>query len=132
MTIAYWCVFAAALLPYATVAIAKRGSFDNSHPRDWEARLEGRRKRAHHAHLNGFEAFPFFAAMVILAHLLHAPQGVVDVVAILFVAARVVYVWCYIVDKAMWRSLAWGVGFACCVALFFIAAFARGPAPIIF
>jgi len=122
MTLAYLCVLAAALLPYATIAIAKMGGFDNHHPRDWEARLEGRRKRAYHAHLNGFEAFPFFAAAVIIAHLLHAPQGIVDVIAVLFVAARLVYVWCYLQDKAALRSLAWGIGFACGITLFFVAA----------
>ncbi len=127
MTLAFWCVLAAAVMPYAAVSIAKMNTtLDNNHPRDWEAQLQGRRKRAHHAHLNAFEAFPFFAAAVIIAYLLHAPQGVVDGIAVVFVAARVVYVWCYVEDKASARSLAWGVGFACNVALFFVAAFARG------
>ena len=37
MTTAYWCVLAAALMPYVAVSIAKSGGerFDNSNPRLW-------------------------------------------------------------------------------------------------
>ena len=70
MTTAYWCVLAAALVPYFTVAVAKsKGDFDNAAPRDWLARQEGFRKRALWAHQNAFEAFGPFAAAVIIAQL---------------------------------------------------------------
>ena len=63
MTHAYWCVLVAALLPYATVALAKYDRrYNNRSPRDWEAGLEGRARRAVFAHQNHFEAFPPFAA----------------------------------------------------------------------
>ena len=123
MTIAYWCVLAAGLLPYFTVGIAKWSKrYDNRSPRDFEAALEGRRKRAHFAHLNGFEAFPLFAAGVIIAHQLHAAQNVIDSLALTFIAARVVYVGFYLADKATLRSLAWAIGVGCSIALFVIAA----------
>lgn len=123
MTIAYWCVLAAALLPYFTVAVAKsKGDFDNAAPRDWLARQDGFRKRALWAHENAFEAFPPFAAGVVIAHLAHAPQGWIDVLAIAFTVARIAYAVLYILDRPTARSIVWTVGFACVVGLFIAAA----------
>jgi uncharacterized MAPEG superfamily protein len=87
---------------------------------------EGLRKRAYAAHLNCFEAFPLFAAGVIIAHLAQASPSLVAAVAGLFIIARVAYVWCYLKDKATLRSMVWTAGLCLNVALFFIAAFAAG------
>ena len=123
MTFAFWCVLAAALLPYAAVAIAKYDrTYDNRAPRDWEARLEGRARRAVFAHHNHFEAFAPFAAAVVIAHLARAPQLPVDVIAGAFIAARLAYTWAYVSDRHYLRSLLWMAGLACVVALFFFAA----------
>jgi uncharacterized MAPEG superfamily protein len=123
MTIAYWCVLVAALIPYFTVAVAKsKADFDNAAPRDWLARQEGYRKRALWAHENAFEAFPPFAAAVIIAHLAHAPQGWIDLLAIMFTVARVAYSALYVFDRPTLRSVVWTVGFGCVVGLFLVAA----------
>ncbi len=124
MTLAYWCVLIAALLPYFTVMVAKSNqSFDNHQPRAWLGRLEGRPARAHAAHLNSFEAFPFFATAVIIAHQLHAHQGWLNTLAALFVLARIGYVACYLADQATLRSLVWVAGFGLNVAIFLLEAF---------
>ena len=73
MTLAYWCVLVAILLPYLCTATAKFTGGDygpraNSDPRAFLAGLEGWRKRASNAQLNGFEVTPAFAAAVIIAH----------------------------------------------------------------
>ena len=126
MTFAYWCVLAAALLPYLTVALAKYGrGYDNRSPRDWEARLEGRSRRAVFAHQNHFEAFAPFAAAVIIAHLVVAPQLPIDVLAGAFIAARIAYTWAYLADRHSLRSLLWMAGFVCVIGLFAVAAAAR-------
>jgi uncharacterized MAPEG superfamily protein len=123
MTTAYWCVLAAALIPYFTVGIAKsKGDFDNAAPRDWLARQEGFRKRALWAHQNAFEAFPPFAAAVIIAQLAHAPQGWIDLLAVLFIVARIAYSVLYILDKPTMRSIVWTLGLGCVVGLFVVAA----------
>ena len=123
MTIAFWCVLLAALAPYLTIAPAKvREDFDNNAPRAWEARLDGWRARLHAAHLNGFEAFPPFAAGVIIAHLARAPQSRIDALAVSFVALRVAYVWLYHADKAGLRSVIWSIGMLCVIGLFVVAA----------
>jgi len=78
--------------------------------------------RAHWAHLNSFEAFPPFAAAVLIAQQLGAAQGRIDLLAIAFVVLRVLYGICYLADQATLRSLVWAAGFACTVALFVIGA----------
>jgi len=119
MTTALWCVLIAGLLPYVAVIIAKGGTrFDNNNPRDWLAKQEGYRRRANGAQANSFEAFPLFAAAVIVAHVLHGPQARVDLLAMIFIAARVAYLICYLADWATVRSVAWLVGIGCAVTIF--------------
>lgn len=121
MPIAYWCVLAAGLLPYAGAIIAKsKKGFDNANPREWLARQEGFRARANAAQLNSFESFPLFAAAVIVAQLRGAPVDQVNSLALVFVAARLVYLAMYLANLPVLRSLAWLVGVICVVALFFV------------
>lgn len=124
MTIAFWCVLAAGLLPYAATLTSKIGArdFDNRNPRDWLGKQDGFRRRANAAQLNSFEAFPLFAAAVIIAHVAGAPQARIDLLAVVFVIARACYVGFYVADLSTLRSLAWFVGIGSAVALFFAAA----------
>lgn len=123
MTIAFWCILVVAILPYPIVILAKsnRSSYDNRAPREYLARTEGFRKRAYWAQLNAFEAFPPFAAAVILAHLQQVPQATVDMLALSFVAMRMLHAVFYVLDKATLRSTVWGIGFACVIGLFVLA-----------
>lgn len=124
MTIAYWCVLIAAFLPVLFTGIAKFSGpgFNNRTPRDFQAGLTGMRQRAHWAHLNSFEAFPPFAAAVIIAHQVGADRGTIDALAISFIVARLAYGLFYIIDKATLRSLAWVAAVACWVAMFVLSA----------
>jgi uncharacterized MAPEG superfamily protein len=124
MTIAIICVLIAMLLPFGTVIIAKwKRGFDNNHPREWlAAQTDGRRKRAHAAHLNHFESFPPFAAAVLFAMIRGVDADLVNGLAIAFIVCRLVFTWAYIQDKATFRSLVWVVGIGCVVALFIAAA----------
>jgi uncharacterized MAPEG superfamily protein len=120
MTTAYWCVLVAALLPHAAAWIAKAGGerYDNRAPRLWLDRQQGFRARANAAQQNGFEAFPFFAAAVFVAHLTHAPQDRVDALALIFIVARAVYTVCYLADWHWIRSLVWTIGIVATITLF--------------
>lgn len=124
MTIGFWCVLIAGLLPYAGTLTAKIGGerFDNRNPREWLGAQAGFRRRANAAQLNGFEAFPLFAAAVIIAQVLQAPQARIDTLAVTFVVARLLYFAFYLADQSVLRSLAWFVGIGSAVALFFAAA----------
>jgi uncharacterized MAPEG superfamily protein len=123
MSIAIWCILIAGLMPLAAVAVAKIDkTYDNNNPRDWLARRDGRAKRANAAHLNSFEAFPLFAAGVLVATMLNVKGATIDTLAIIFVVARIGYIWCYISDYATARSLVWFVGMGASIGLFAAAA----------
>ncbi len=120
MTLAYWCVLAAALMPFLFTGIAKfsGGRYNNYSPREFLEKQEGFRKRAHWAQLNSFEAFPMFAAAVIIAHLTGAEQDYINTLAIAFIGIRLVYGAMYLANLAALRTLVWSAGLACVIALF--------------
>ena len=120
MTLALWSVLIAGLLPYLATATAKWGfkNFDNNSPRTWLAKQDGFRARGNAAQHNSFEAFPFFAAAVIIATLVKASPGALNTLAIVFIAARVGFLLCYLTDKATLRSIFWFIGIASVVAIF--------------
>ena len=125
MTIAYWCVLIAAILPYVFTALAKYGGpggYSNHHPRDSLHAMTGWRKRAHGAQLNAFEAFAPFAAAVIIAQITGADQLRVDQLAIAFIAFRVLHGVFYIADRPAIRSAIWTLGFLCVLGIFALAA----------
>ena len=123
MTVAYWCVLVAGIMPVVLAGVAKsRGDFDNRAPREWLAALEGWRRRANAAQNNSWEAFAPFAAAVIIAHIAGARQGMIDTLALAFVACRIVYAVLYITDRASLRSVAWIAGYGCVIGLFIAAA----------
>lgn len=127
MILAYWFVFAAAVLPYLFVLYAKstaefRKSDYNKNPREYEEeKLQGARKRAYWAHLNGFEAFPPFAAAVIIARMSGVTVSTINVLAGVFVGCRVVHGLLYIADQDKLRSLVWFGGLGTVGALFILA-----------
>ena len=124
MTPALWCVLIAAFIPFVFAGMAKsQGRFDNARPRAWLAGLEGWRQRAHWAQLNTFEAFPPFAAGVIIAEMTAASQPWVNAFAVAFVLLRLGYGFAYVADRPTLRSLVWTGAFACTVGLFLVAAF---------
>ena len=120
MSIAYWCVLAAALLPYITVGVAKRlGSYDNRNPRSPEA-YSGIALRADGAHKNGFEAFAFFGVAVLVASGADPRHTfmLLDVLALAWIVLRLGYTAAYIGDRATLRSMLWLIGWALTVAIF--------------
>ena len=128
MTLAYWCVLIAIFLPYLGTATAKflgpgYGPRANQDPRAFLSTLEGWRKRANNAQLNGFEVTPAFAAAVIIAHQAGgAEQSLLDQLAMAFIVSRVLYFICYLADWGPVRSLVWFAGMGLIAALFVVSA----------
>jgi uncharacterized MAPEG superfamily protein len=129
-SVAYWCVLVAVLLPYACAYLAKargfgkrrsEGGFDNADPRGWLASQQGIAARANAAQANSFEALPFFIGAVIIAHQLGAPQTRVDILALLFVTMRVIYIAMYVAGLATARSAFWALAFLANLAIFLSA-----------
>ena len=122
MTTAYWCVLVSVFLPFLFAAIAKFSGpgFDNASPRAFLANLDGFRQRANWAQMNQFESNPPFAAGVIIAHVLGGPQATIDLIAVSWIALRVLYGAAYMANLASVRSLLWTASLACVVSLFLI------------
>ena len=115
-TVAYWCILIMALMPFACAWLAKskgfgkprrEGGFDNDDPRAWLARQTGWQARANAAQANTFEALPFFFAAVIIAHQLGAHQALVDILALLFVTLRIIFIAMYVAGHSTIRSVIW-------------------------
>ncbi len=122
MNIPFWCVFISALLIYvARMPVAKamkeQGGYNNHLPRQQQAQLSGFGARAVAAHQNCFEAFILFAVGVLMAHTTQTAGWLIDLLAIIFVISRVIYLLCYWGDLAWQRSLVWFVGFVCSLLL---------------
>lgn len=122
MQFAFWAVLIAAVLPVLFAALSKTGGMDNHAPRAAQAGLHGWRQRAHWAQQNSWEAFPVFAAAVMVAFLNLVPQQRMDVAAAVFVLARLAYGVCYVMDWPTARSLVWTVGYGAVIYLFLAAA----------
>jgi len=127
-TVAYWCVLIAALLPIACTWLAKwpglrkprgEGGFDNHDPRGWLARQTGWQARANAAQANSHEALPFFIGAVIIAHQLGAPQTRLDILAVVFITLRIIYVAMYVADLPRIRSGIWTVALVVNIGILF-------------
>ena len=120
-TIAHWILLVGGLLPIFSVAIAKSTkAYDNADPRNPASFPDPVRQRAHAAHANSYEAFPFFAVGVLLATLRAAPPGHVDLAASIWLVFRLLYIGCYLGGWADMRSLTWFGAFFAAVALYVI------------
>jgi uncharacterized MAPEG superfamily protein len=126
-TVAYWCVLVAVLLPLVCAWLAKhqgfgkprsQGGYDNNEPRAWLARQEGWKARANAAQANTFEALPFFIGAVIIAHQLGAPQTRVDILAVLFITLRIIYIAMYVAGLGTVRSVIWALALLANIGIF--------------
>ncbi|MCV0437334.1 MAG: MAPEG family protein [Hydrogenophaga sp.] len=129
LTVAYWAVVVASLLPIGCAWLAKKGTFaksrreggfDNHNPRAWLARQTDWRARANAAQANSFEALPFFIGAVIIAHQLGASQLRLDVLAFVFVVLRLLFILMYVADMATARSLVWTLALLVNIAILFV------------
>lgn len=128
MEVAYWFLLIAGLMPYGLVQLARKGGVSNNNPRDGYAALtDARAKRAYAAHQNSFEVFPFFAVAVLVA--LQAGYGtwILNVLCLLWLATRGVYIYAYLNDRASLRSAVFGAGLLVVLAIITIPLWAPYP-----
>lgn len=123
MQTALICVLIAGLMPYLWTTVAKIAGprYDNRNVREWQSRLSGLAQRAHAAHLNSFEAFPFFAAAVLAAIVTGADSHRVAELSLAFIAARLLYGAVYLANFPRTRSLIWFSGLAFVIAIFVVS-----------
>lgn len=80
--------------------------------------------RALAAHQNSFEAFPLFAAGVLIATVTQSAGILVNALCVIFVIARILFIVFYCADKPSQRSLFWFVGLLCSLLLMISPLFA--------
>ena len=129
MTIPFWCLFAAVLLPYVWFSCAapwRAAQFgkalDLRTPRLQDPALEGRAARAQGAHNNALEALTYFGPAVVVAHLAHADATWAARIALAFIACRVVHGLAYLADRPPVRTASFALGLLSSLALFVLAA----------
>ncbi|MCA9404685.1 MAG: MAPEG family protein [Candidatus Omnitrophica bacterium] len=125
MTVAHVCIVVSLFIPLACSWYAKWSvkGYDGHSPRLFLATLTGRQQRANFAQQNFYETFPAFAVGVLVAHSLHATQGLIDGLAVFWVAVRIAYALVYIADNHPLRSTTWTLSFLTIIALYVIGAF---------
>ena len=132
MTIALFCILLETLMPIVCAGLAKGrdmgvshkdGGYDNRNPRDWLAKQQGFKRWAQAAQENSWEALPFFAAAVIVSHMLGVIGWLPNALAVLFIVLRVVYIWLYVTAQQRARSLVWVTAFVVNIAIFLLPIF---------
>ena len=127
MATALWVLLVTALLPIVCAGISKVGGsgadwYDNVNPREWLARRTGYQARANAAQANSWEALMTLTAGLAAAFLGGVDGAVVAQVALIFLAARIAYIACYVANLATLRSLTWLLGFGSCICLIVMGA----------
>ncbi|KGD65588.1 hypothetical protein Y5S_00812 [Alcanivorax nanhaiticus] len=96
--------------------------FDNHHPRQQQAALEGAGARTQAAQANAWEALIVFTMVCFIAYASGLDLNRLDGVAFLYLVARVLHPILYIANLAWWRSAVYAVGMGCCLYIVFLAA----------
>lgn len=116
-------LFIATLLPIVAkgpVAYAMQkqfGRYDNRHPREQQASLEGFGARAKAAHYNSYEALMMFSPGVLALVALDAATAMAQYCAIGFTFCRIMYLLMYWFNKDFLRSTFWLIGYALSLAM---------------
>jgi uncharacterized MAPEG superfamily protein len=127
MTISFWTLLVAIMLPWLMALIKKTRSglhdkYDNRAPRVSEENLKGAGQRVSWAEQNSYEILPGFIAAVIVSHLVGAEQSYIDTTALIFILSRILFCLCYIKGWASMRSAVWVIGLLCIIAMFVLSA----------
>lgn|SRR5690554_82923 len=122
MSILIWCLLIAGLLPIAAKAPVvyfqnRDKGYDNRHPRAQQQRLTGAGARAVAGHYNAYEAFPLYAAAILLVLATEQVTSMNITLAISFVAFRIAYHVFYLANWDKLRSLVWLFALLCPVLM---------------
>lgn len=118
MSVLIWCLLIAGLLPIAAKAPVvyfqnRDNGYDNRHPRAQQQRLTGAGARAVAGHYNAYEAFPLFAAAVLLVIATAQVSPLNQWLAVGFIVFRIMYHILYLANWDKLRSLVWFFALLC-------------------
>ena len=119
-------IFIAATLPYlakipVAIAMNREGGYDNSHPREQQAKLRVFGARALAAHQNAFEALIIFGIAMTVAIATKSTNENIVLLGILHIVARVLYSVMYYLNINVVRSLVWFVATACSFSIIWLS-----------
>jgi uncharacterized MAPEG superfamily protein len=109
------------MILFAVPANRELGSDYLAGPRDEGRTLQGRTARLQRAFNNHMEGLVLYAVAALLVSLAGATSGFTHLCALVYLAARLLYVPAYAFGWAPWRSLIWGAGFLATVAMLLVA-----------
>lgn len=95
----------------------KKGGYDNNHPREQQAKLDGFGARALAAHQNSFEALLVFSVAVFSVLVTNHVFWLTQFLALSFIISRFFYHAFYLLNWATLRSLVWFWGYICCLSM---------------
>lgn len=127
MPIALYVLFVMALFPILVHWIGgylrykQFGYYDNRHPRQQQSQLTGVGARAMGAQANSWETLQIYTAVLFIAYAAGVDLARLDLVSILFLVLRVIYVALYLMDLAALRSIVYSLGLFCCIYIFGVA-----------
>ncbi|MBY6063439.1 hypothetical protein CWI80_02680 [Pseudidiomarina sediminum] len=118
MSLLIWCLLIAGLLPIAAKAPVvyfqnRDNGYDNRHPRAQQQRLTGAGARAVAGHYNAYEAFPLFAAAVLVVIATEQVTLLNQWLAVSFIGLRIVFHTLYLLNWDKLRSLIWFLALLC-------------------
>jgi len=108
-------------IPVAIAMSQQKGGYDNRQPRKQQSALNDFGQRALSGHQNSIEAFPIFAAGVLLALWSQADTTTIQNLCVIFCCARIAYLICYWLDIDKVRSIIWSLGFGSSIWLMALA-----------
>ncbi len=121
------CLSCIAFMPYLASGVggyyrfSQTGTYDIVNPRVQAAKLEGVGARSQYLQANCWEALTLFAVVVLAIYIANALSEMTVMLCVAFVLIRCVYFIAYLTNMAKLRFSAFGLGFACCASLFYIA-----------
>ncbi|MCC5975547.1 MAG: MAPEG family protein, partial [Rubellimicrobium sp.] len=92
-------------------------------PRDEPIPLRGRAARAQRAMNNHFEGLILFSIAALVIHTTGQSGAFTTACAFAYLAARIVYIPCYLYALAPWRSLVWALGWFATLLMLLAALF---------
>ncbi len=123
MSILIWCLLIAGLLPIAAKAPVvyfqnrNKDGYDNQHPRAQQQGLTGAGARAVAGHYNAYEAFPLYAAAILVVIATGSVSETNIVLALSFIGLRILYHVLYLANTDKLRSLVWFFAILCPVLM---------------
>jgi len=127
MTTLIICLFIAMILPYLVklpigYSMQKAlGGYNNRQPREQQASLTGFGARAVGAHQNCFESLIIFSTAVLTALVTNHVSSTIQILAVVYIVSRFIYILFYLMDLASSRSTVWFIGLMCCLSIMWLS-----------